>query len=208
MSRPGRSAHIGACGVAVAGEPAAMSDEAGRSAESSDRLHTLAVRLRELGAWDHLPVATRDRRQAAYANDQWVPASVEPDEGVFCDGEELDEGQVDRFLEAVAVELRERAGVELPAFRLEADGLRIGVDHFVIWPDDRTDWYRTTMRTLGAVNFVLDQKGSAFRLVVAYAGGNEAIVWVMHPEVARAVNESGAWGPRETLEVPSALAPT
>lgn len=112
MSRPGRSAHIGACGVAIAGEPAALSDEAGQSAE----------------------------------------------------------------------------------FRLEADGLRIGEDHFVIWPDDRSDWYRTTMRTLGAVNFVLDQKGSAFQLVVACAGGNEAIVWAMHPEVARAVNESGGEG--------------
>jgi hypothetical protein len=178
-----------------------------RTQDASERLRVLAKQLRAMGVWNHLPVEERDVREASYANDELIPAPVENEEGILCDGEELDEGDVDGFLEEAATELRERAGFELPAFRLVDEGVRIGEDYFVIWPDEEQDWYRTTVRTLGALNFVLARAESPFRLVVAYAGGNEAIALVMREEVARAVNESGAWEPKEELEVPPPLAP-
>jgi hypothetical protein len=184
-----------------------MAGDDERTPEAWERLRVLARHLRSMGVWDHLPLEDRDVREASYANDELMPAPVENEEGVFCDGEELDEGDVDSFLEEASIELRERAGFELPAFRLVDEGVRIGEDYFVIWPDEEPDWYRTTVRTLGAVNFVLVRAGSPFRLVVAYGGGNEAIAWVMREEVARAVNESGAWDSKEELEIPPPLAP-
>jgi hypothetical protein len=178
------------------------------SDNTAQRRAALVEELRSLGVWAGLEEEERERRFAAYAADQWIPAPVGmDDDGVMCDGEALAEGDVEVFFDDVRRELAQ-VGYSLPAVRRDGEGVWIGDRFFEIWPAGHDDWGDASFRTLGAVNHLLERAGNPNRMAVAYAGGNDGMAWAMRPEVADAVNASGAWDPREQLDIAPPLAPS